>query len=72
LTAPDFVMLAQSFGVRAHRVNTPEALRPVLSSALESHLPTVIEVQVESNSEVSPWEFIVRTPESSSGGLKIV
>jgi acetolactate synthase-1/2/3 large subunit len=72
LTAPDFVMLAQSFGVCAHRVNTPDALRPVLSSALESGLPTVIEIQIENDSEVSPWEFIVRTPESSRSGLKIV
>lgn len=72
LTAPDFVMLAESFGVSAHRVNTPEALRPVLSSALASDLPTVIEIQVEDGSEVSPWEFIVRAPKNASSGLKIV
>lgn len=72
LTAPDFVMLAESFGVQAHRVSTPEALRPILSSALESDRPTVIEVQTKGSQEVSPWEFIVRTPEASNGGLKIV
>ncbi len=72
LTAPDFVMLAQSFGVSAYRVNTPAALGPVLSAALDSGLPTVIEVQIDNNSEISPWEFIVRMPESSSSGLKIV
>lgn len=72
LSAPDFVALAQSFGVSAHRVRTPEALGPVLSAALESNMPTVIEIQVANKSETSPWEFIVRTPESSSGGLKIV
>ena len=72
LTAPDFVMLAQSFGVQAHRVNTPEALRPVLSAALDSNLPTVIEVEVDGRRETSPWEFIVRPPKSSDGGLKIV
>lgn len=72
LTAPDFMMLAASFGVQANRVKTPDQLRPVLSSALASDLPTVIEIQVEDNSEVSPWEFIVRTPESANSGLKIV
>jgi acetolactate synthase-1/2/3 large subunit len=72
LTAPDFVMLAQSFGVSAQRVSTPAALGPVLASALASGLPTLIEVQIENNSEISPWEFIVRTPESSKSGLKIV
>ncbi len=72
LAAPDFVMLAQSFGVAAHRVTTPDALRPVLSAALESNLPTVIEVQVERNAEVSPWEFIVRAPKTSGSSLKIV
>ncbi len=72
LTAPDFVMLAESFGVRAHRVDTPDALRPVLASALEDNLPALIEIRVDSTVEVSPWEFIVRTPESASGNLKIV
>ncbi|MCB1706914.1 MAG: hypothetical protein KDI17_18790 [Halioglobus sp.] len=72
LTAPDFVMLAASFGVQAHRVLTPAALRPVLCSALASGRPALIEIPVENSSETSPWEFIVRAPQASAGGLKIV
>ncbi|MFK7974602.1 MAG: thiamine pyrophosphate-dependent enzyme [Halioglobus sp.] len=72
LTAPDFVMLAESFGVRAHRVSTPDALKPVLSSAIDSQLPAVIEIQVRKGEEISPWEFIVRNPAAASDGLKIV
>ncbi len=72
LTAPDFVKLAESFGVRAYRVASPDALRPVLAAALDARQPAVIEIQVERNSEISPWEFIVRMPGTPGSGLKIV
>lgn len=72
LAAPDFVMLAESLGVRGYRVNTPDALRPVLAAALDSALPSVIEIPLPDGAETSPWEFIVRTPENTASSLKIV
>lgn len=71
LKSPDFVKLAESFGIRGYRVNSPVLLQPVLSAALERNVPVVIEIVLEQDSEVNPWEFIVRSPESSKGGLKI-
>jgi acetolactate synthase I/II/III large subunit len=59
LENPDFMVLAQSFGIDGHRVTSPEALRPVLKKALGAGVPVLIEVQVPQGSEVSPWEFIV-------------
>jgi acetolactate synthase-1/2/3 large subunit len=58
LQNPDFMELAHAFGIEGHRVTSPEALRPVLESALESKRPVLIEVEVTQGSEVSPWEFI--------------
>ena len=58
LDNPDFVKLAESFGVAAYRVETPEALRPVLERAIAADAPAVIEVPVAPDSEVSPWRHI--------------
>jgi acetolactate synthase I/II/III large subunit len=58
LNNPDFMMLAAAFGIEAHRVASPDALRPVLTAALKSTKPVLIEVSVPRGSEVSPWEFI--------------
>jgi acetolactate synthase I/II/III large subunit len=58
LQNPDFVKLAESFGVRAARVATPAAFEPALREALASDVPNLIEVTVEPGSEVSPWPFI--------------
>lgn len=57
LVNPDFVKLAESFGVHAARVATPEALRQALERALAGG-PWLIEIQVPRGSEVSPWQFI--------------
>lgn len=46
LVNPDFLLLAQSFGVQAARVNSPEALAPVLEKALAAGEPWLIEVPV--------------------------
>ncbi len=56
---PDFVQLAESFGVRGYRAQTPKALKPVLEGALEADQPALIEVPVDAASEASPWEFIL-------------
>jgi len=58
LQNPDFVRLAQSFGVEAQRVDSPQALEPVLRQAFFSNGPILIEVPIARGSEVSPWEFV--------------
>jgi acetolactate synthase I/II/III large subunit len=62
LTNPDFVRLGESFGIRSYRVETPERLRKVLEIALALDAPTLIEVPVETGSEVSPWPFLHPAP----------
>ena len=59
LVNPDFGKLAESFGVAAYRVTSPEGLKPVLQKAIDDNAPALIEVVVETGSEVSPWEFIM-------------
>ena len=54
---PDFVKLAESFGVTGLRAESPEALRKELRNAINSRVPTLIEVPVgEFN---PPWEYIL-------------
>jgi len=59
LVNPNFVALAESFGAAGYRVDSPEQLRPVLEKAFADNAPALIEVDTETGSEVSPWEFIV-------------
>jgi acetolactate synthase-1/2/3 large subunit len=58
LQNPDFVKLAQSFGVEAHRADSPQALEPLLRQAFSADNPVLIEVPIPRGSEVSPWEFV--------------
>jgi acetolactate synthase I/II/III large subunit len=58
LVNPDFMAIASAFGIEGHRVASPEALAPVLITALTSTRPVLIEITVPRGSEVSPWEFI--------------
>jgi acetolactate synthase I/II/III large subunit len=58
LVNPDFVKLAESFGVGATRVTSPGHFRPALEKALADGGPYVISVEVPTDSEVSPWAFI--------------
>jgi len=58
LINPDFVKLAESFGVPAARVTSPAHFRPALEKALADGGPYVISVEVPTDSEVSPWAFI--------------
>jgi acetolactate synthase-1/2/3 large subunit len=58
LENPDFVKLAESFGVDAARVSRPEALRPELERALAADRPALIEIALERGSETSPWPLI--------------
>jgi len=58
LVNPDFVRLAESFGMRAERVTTPEALRPALKAAIKANAPALIEVPVGEFPD--PWSFFFR------------
>ena len=68
LRNPDFVKLAESFGVDAHRLTTPAELRLVLAAALDADRPCLIEVETPTGSEASPWEFIQMRPRVPSPG----
>ena len=58
LVNPDFVRLAESFGVGAARVASPDMFKPALEKALTDGGPYLIEIAVPRDSEVSPWKFI--------------
>ena len=58
LVNPDFVKLAESFGVKAARVTSPDHFRPALEKALADRGPSLIAIDVPTDSEVSPWKFI--------------
>ncbi|MDP7602014.1 MAG: thiamine pyrophosphate-dependent enzyme, partial [Rhodospirillales bacterium] len=59
LQNPDFIALADSFGVDSYRVNTPDDLKKSLKAAIAKDAPALIEVKTDQASEVSPWKFIV-------------
>jgi acetolactate synthase-1/2/3 large subunit len=56
LANPDFVKLAESFGIAGHRVASPEALRRALEQSLAANAPAIVEVPV--GDMPSPWQFI--------------
>jgi acetolactate synthase-1/2/3 large subunit len=58
LENPDFMKLADSFGVAACRVTSPDELQVALERELEAARPALIEVAVEPGREASPWPFI--------------
>jgi acetolactate synthase-1/2/3 large subunit len=58
LVNPDFVKLAESFGVGAARVTSPDHFRPALEKALADGGPYLIAIEVPRDSEVTPWTFI--------------
>jgi acetolactate synthase-1/2/3 large subunit len=61
LENPDMVKLAESFGADAYRVDSPDALKPVLEKAVDNNRPAVIDVTIERGSETSPWKYIAGT-----------
>lgn len=58
LVNPDFVKLAESFGVAAARVTSPDHFKAAMEKALAHGGPYLISVEVPRDSEVSPWAFI--------------
>jgi acetolactate synthase-1/2/3 large subunit len=62
LTNPDFVKLAESFGMAGYRVHSPMELRQTLEKAFAANAPALIEVPIDKNTECSPWEFLMPIP----------
>jgi acetolactate synthase I/II/III large subunit len=58
LVNPDFVRLAESFGVSAGRVESPQGMRAALERALSDGRPWLIEIKLPRGSEADPWRFI--------------
>jgi acetolactate synthase-1/2/3 large subunit len=58
LLNPDFVKLAESFGVAASRVTSPDHFRAALEKALAHGGPYLIAIEVPRDSEATPWTFI--------------
>lgn len=44
---PDFVKLAESFGVKGYRVSSEDELEPILKDALDQHVPAIIDCPVD-------------------------
>jgi acetolactate synthase-1/2/3 large subunit len=55
---PDFVRLAESFGVAARRVERPQELQIALEQELAAARPALIEVALTPGVETSPWPYI--------------
>jgi acetolactate synthase-1/2/3 large subunit len=58
LQNPDFVRLAESFGVAARRVTEPRELQRALEQELAAARPALIEVALPVGIEQSPWPYI--------------
>jgi acetolactate synthase-1/2/3 large subunit len=58
LVNPDFVRLAESFGVAARRVREPHELQCALEDELSAARPALLEVTLEPGAETSPWPLI--------------
>ena len=56
LQNPDFMKLADAFGVMGQRVNSPEGLRGALKSAMKQDGPALIEVTV--GEMPSAWKYM--------------
>lgn len=60
LSNPDFVALADSFGVTGRRADSPSSLAGVLRESLEADEPTVIEVAI--GETTNPWPLLPTAP----------
>ncbi len=54
---PDYLKLADSVGMQAYRVESPEDLKSTLATAFQARRPCLIEVPV--GEMPSPWQFIL-------------
>ena len=44
---PDFVKLAESFGVKGYRVSSEDELEPILKDALDQNFPAIVDCPVD-------------------------
>ena len=58
LRNPDFVKLAESFGIPAARATNEAEFGAALRRAIAGGGPALIEVPGEPGSETSPWPFL--------------
>lgn len=58
LVNPDFVKLADAFGVASARADSPQGMRAALERALADGRPWLIEIKMPRGSEADPWRFI--------------
>src|SRR5690606_24891077 len=56
LENPDYMKLAEAFGVAGRRAGSPEALEKELGEAIKAHEPTLIEIPVEPMP--NPWKAL--------------
>ncbi|TDX50932.1 biosynthetic-type acetolactate synthase large subunit [Orenia marismortui] len=54
VTTPDFVKLAESFGIKAKRVSRAEEIRPALEEAINSPEPYLLDFIIEEEENVFP------------------
>lgn len=59
LKNPDFVKLAESFGMAAYCASSPTELRSALAKSLANNAPALIEVPVPRGTETSPWPYVM-------------
>ena len=62
LVNPDFVRLAESFGAKAVRVESPDALAAAIEDGFKEEGPVLIVVPIEAGTESSPWPFVHPAP----------
>ena len=51
---PDFVKLAESYGIKGYRITRPADVRRVLKAALEHDGPCLVDAEVEKHDNVFP------------------
>lgn len=57
---PDFVAMAESFGVAGRKAENPDQLREALRTALKTKGPTLIEVSI--GETAFPWKYLLLPP----------
>lgn len=57
---PDFVAMAESFGVAGRKAENPDQLREALRAALKTKGPTLIEVPI--GETAFPWKYLLLPP----------